>query len=349
MNDSETGGLVLDWFYANREQSFPNLKIKSVGDSQTYDTLQRVCRNLSDQGLIESWRPNKAGSGDDIGVGRISAIGIKKVEQREKADVVLRAARIYHPQQDQLNVEFRQALGSLRARAAEEGSFNSGYVIKSIWSIAETELQKRAALLWTAFVDAHRALGNKEDEATNPEIVRDFLSKMISAEAEYLLEGARNAIPRDAPRGQDSLQRAKDQAEAIAAVTVDQHFDTLRQARQPKVTSTTINNWGSIVGLQTGAHSSISISLNELQRIQTVEALQLVIAALRTPQGKAAPNSANLEDIAQRSIDELRRDKPNAVVLGMWLQTLTNAVQGIASAGPAYDAMRAVLAIVGLG
>jgi hypothetical protein len=80
MKDSELRGLVLQWFYDQREQRFPILREDAFDGTYPYNTLQRICAQLAEQRLIASWHPTMTGSGPVIGHGSITADGTDVVE-----------------------------------------------------------------------------------------------------------------------------------------------------------------------------------------------------------------------------------------------------------------------------
>jgi hypothetical protein len=147
-----------------------------------------------------------------------------------------------------------------------------------------------------------------------------------------------------------SLDARRNEARERHEVEIDLYMDSRDKNRDRAQAAGQYNFYGNVGAVQTGsnavAHVIQHIGAAEKERLLTaVQAVEEVIkqaAQLETTQ------RAELLQIASDTKENLNSDTPNKMKLHMTLDVLASAVQGIASGGAAYEALRGAMAMIGM-
>jgi hypothetical protein len=108
----------------------------------------------------------------------------------------------------------------------------------------------------------------------------------------------------------------------------------------------TYNFFGNVGAVQTGPNATANIqSLTAEGRAELISAIDSLQAALACSD---LSNRDDLEEVAEDAKTGLASAHPNLTKINSYLMALSEAAQGIASARPAYDALKALLAPVGI-
>jgi hypothetical protein len=113
---------------------------------------------------------------------------------------------------------------------------------------------------------------------------------------------------------------------------------------------TQIVNNGSIGIVQTGAGSTATLQqqVSGGDASNLIDALEKLLSALAADKGVAAEVRAALQDSIQNATAELKQASPDKTRLADWLVLLASTVQAIASAQPAYEAVRSAAQTLGI-
>jgi hypothetical protein len=115
-------------------------------------------------------------------------------------------------------------------------------------------------------------------------------------------------------------------------------------------TAGTYNFYGTVGAVMTanGAVANVVQNIGADQQRALLEALDIVRKALEVAPQVPARDRTELIELADEAVSEVKRERPNTRRLTQVLQNLAGAVQGIASGGPAYEAIRAAAAAIGI-
>ena len=102
-----------------------------------------------------------------------------------------------------------------------------------------------------------------------------------------------------------------------------------------------VNN-GSIGVIQTGANSTATVQqqLSRGHAVSLIDALEKLLGALAVENGMEAGAKTALQNTIGKASAELKKENPDKAQLVDWLTVLASTVQAIASAQPAYEALR---------
>jgi hypothetical protein len=124
MKDADLRGLVLREFYERRRQNFVHLQISDFGAAHLYEDLQRICRQLHETRMLDTWRPTSAGEGPTIGVGRISADGVDVMEGTKAPPPTISI--------DQRTIDQRTTISVASSRNVQIGTGNVQVAIEAL-------------------------------------------------------------------------------------------------------------------------------------------------------------------------------------------------------------------------
>lgn len=150
--------------------------------------------------------------------------------------------------------------------------------------------------------------------------------------------------------GLEIMEPAKAQVLAKHEIEVDLYVDSLQRPGEHDMTpSSTYNFYGHIGTVQTGAHAVASTVQNLGAEGKSVlaDALVKVLEALQAATSIHEQQKAELVEMAKEAQQQLTSAKPNNTKLLTTFNVLATAMQGIASAQPAYQALK--LAVLPLG
>ncbi|MBI5462201.1 MAG: hypothetical protein HY941_08470 [Gammaproteobacteria bacterium] len=258
-----------------------------------------------------------------------------------------------------VNVKFaerRRALpaeieASARAFAASGGR-GSGAYYSYVHSAIARELEIRAIQLWDAMVRVHRTLGAPLTDGLAEELIWIFDSHFrdIHLEVEDILND-RLKTAGAAIRQRLLLDQILSECRNKHYVEIELYVDSLNAAptRQSESTQTTYNYFGSIGLIQTGAGAVAHVvqNIGSDDREALVRALDLVRDAISNSQELSSQRDELIE-IADKCQEMIVSAQPNNSMLRGMFDVLAGSIQAIASAGPAYVAMKAALLPLGV-
>jgi hypothetical protein len=146
----------------------------------------------------------------------------------------------------------------------------------------------------------------------------------------------------------ESMDREKRIALDIFSGEIDILVEQLRQAATAEKSSGGVYNFHGPVGaFQVGNYNIANVTQNlaDADRAKVTEALDLSIQSL---QQSSHPKSSEMERLAEEAREELTKPVPNDTKLLTILTVLSSAVEGIANARPAYEALRTALLFWGI-
>lgn len=261
-----------------------------------------------------------------------------------------RVSRLIQVRLEERRREFPRELIAIAHRLSARGLLKSSVHVQESQRAHERELEVRGILIWESIVRIHRTLGS-----SLAPILRDELKALFKAHLGP--EFSELAASFEAGRVRSGMSMSADLAEAKARVfathdvEIDLYVDSLGLTSEsaPPVAAS-YNFYGNVGAVQTGAHAVA----NTVQNLgaEDVAALRSAIEQVREAIASAASvpdkQRAELLELATDVHEQLSRPDGNGTRMLATLNVLATAVQGIASAQPAYAAIRAALLPLGV-
>ena len=245
--------------------------------------------------------------------------------------------------------ELTAIAGNLNAR----GLLRSSVHVFQSQQAHERELEARAILTWENLVRVHRTFGARYA----PELRDDFKALLSTrVEVDFAeLSGSFEAVQR-----LSGLLRANDLAEAKEhvlskhAAEIDLYVDSLLPSEgsgsMSSPNSQTYNFYGNVGAVQTGAHAVANTiqNLGADDRAALISAIDQVKDALTSTSTLQEQHRRELLELASEAKEQLAAANPNNTKLLTVFTVLATSVQAIASAQPAYLALKSALLPLGI-
>ncbi|MGH1588670.1 hypothetical protein ACRBEV_10255 [Methylobacterium phyllosphaerae] len=248
---------------------------------------------------------------------------------------------------------FQEQSGLIKRQAAAAGSFGSGNTIKRLVDLAIIEQRDRCKRMtsllsetWTSFeppvVEAAAASGILRDSA---QVSSDALSQSILTDSLTISMGGAvgalvSQLREDLRLSSEDLSLRLETWEAAI-----KNAKSAAQVRQRTVVNLTGNN--NIVQAGT-VGSSLQVSLSADTKESLREALVQLRAELLQSSALSEGQRRDHVELVEECLQEIEREEPNKLRLGSLLQTVAMSIQTIGAAGPAYEAMKVVAALMGI-
>jgi hypothetical protein len=161
---------------------------------------------------------------------------------------------------------------------------------------------------------------------------------------------------KDAPQPKDrswmnKFGDVRDHELARHEAEIEHYVATLETARARGTASAAAYNfYGSVGAVVSGPGASATVvqNIGTDQREALLKALELVKKAIGEAAEIVEKDRDELIELADEAAAEVSKEKPNGRRLGLALQSLAAAVQGIASGPAAYEVLRSAASAIGL-
>lgn len=238
---------------------------------------------------------------------------------------------------------------AITSAAAAHGSVMSSSHVLQLQRLYARELEVRAIVVWESIVRVHKTLGSSVLEGTSDEFKRMFSEHLNSIHSE-LADHLAVAASRFGGGMKVDLFECHELVRRKHDVEIDLYFDSLRLSKPTgSPVETNYNFYGNVGAFQTGAQSVANVvqSLAPAEREALDSAVRQVADALASATSLPERQRTELAEIAADCRQQLQDTSPNNTKLLTMFNVLATAVQGIASAQPAYLALK--LALLPLG
>ena len=134
-------------------------------------------------------------------------------------------------------------------------------------------------------------------------------------------------------------------------IEIDLYVDSLRETgKEALPPRATYHFYGSVGAVQSGANAYANVvqHLADSDKQEIINALNEVKLAVQNASKKSEREIHELIEIVDDSIDELAKSNPNNTKLRACFDVLSGSIQAIASAGPAYHALKSALLPLGI-
>lgn len=264
-----------------------------------------------------------------------------------------RFARLLTVGIDERESVFLDDVRMLDRTAASRGTFHDGSHFANMSNLHESELGVRTEIAWQCLVRAFESSGSpiSEDLAQDlKSVLQDAiisfanrLNQSLQAYVARLPAGARSdRTDLDAPARH--LIRKHD-------VEIEIYVESVVSRRDDQgSTSAQYNFYGAVGAVQTGANAQANVvqNMSGPDKSALVEAIQLAQDAIERASELERTKQLELLDIASECKVEVVAEAPNSTKLLTMLHVLATSIQTVASAKPAYQALRVALLPLGV-
>lgn len=236
------------------------------------------------------------------------------------------------------------------AAAAGGGSHSSARYLQ-IHRLVAQELHTRAIIVWRALVRVHRTLANTFTETLADDFKSEFASYLGEVQAE-LAKTLAEKIKDDKLLQRLTLDEAASDSLSKHNIEIDLYADDLRNLSAESAGTSmkhTYNFYGAVGAVQTGAGAQASVvqNLGADERQTILLALVEVRKAIEAAHELGA-QQGELIEIADECAALTQADSANNSKLRAMFDVLASSIQAVASARPAYEAMKAALLPLGI-
>lgn len=243
-------------------------------------------------------------------------------------------------------------ISRIRNEANAVGMLSSGRTILQIKESCEREIEIRAVLTWRSLVRVINTLGyDSKDNLGND--LKEYLNNTINTNFEELNQLLNQNLGRMKPE-QVPMDEARNHAVSKHEIEIDLYVDTLIEQTEdnnPAVEPThSYTFYGNVGTVQTGAGAQANVVQNIGADDQEAlkQALSLASEAIQAATDIADTQKNELVEIANQARNELDKEKPNSTMLQSMFITIGTTIQTLASAKPAYQALKGALIPLGI-
>lgn len=264
-----------------------------------------------------------------------------------------RAERLIEVRISERRQQLPRDIGQIKSRAAGHGAFHSSNTMLAIHGAFARELEIRSIICWECLVRVHRILGAVHCENLASDL-KDYMHSFIEKTRNELDEFLNNELKTFQPH-KLTLDDAQRHANQKHDIEIDLYCDSL----QAQETDTEIQSlaakqeyyfYGTVGAVQTGANAIANVvqNIGADDKQALTDALNLVRESIGAIQNLAEVQKEELVQVVDECRAEITSEKPNNTRLRALLSTVATSIQTIASAQPAYQAVKGALLPLGI-
>lgn len=246
--------------------------------------------------------------------------------------------------------QFPLELSQIDSQAAAHRMFHSSVRVLQTQQAHECELEVRSILAWESLVRVHRTFGQPMSDA-----LRDDLKAEIHRHIDQAMTELTGSLDERSKKSGLNMSVSLVDAHRAAIdkhdVEVDLYVDSLTAVTGGTSTMThNYNFYGAVGSVQTGANATANIiqNLGADDCASLSSAIQQVREALSNAQSVGEAQRRELIEIADECASQMSSSTPNNTKLLTMFNVLGTAIQSIASAQPAYQALRVAVLPLGI-
>ncbi len=254
------------------------------------------------------------------------------------------------------NTQIEKDLTRMVSEHNARGMLRSGSTIVRSYEICCDAVMARAGIIWQTYYRFITTSGVSYSEDLQPELsalVASHLPENLRDIVGFYNQNARNAGSAGLiEQGAAKIQAARNVALSKIATEIGLFVHSLKAkpANAVEGKSTIVNVYSPVGSIQTGNNTiaHVSQTIDAQSRIALVAALTNLAAEVQKPECAIPAEKAEVIELVAESERELRKDKPNFTKLKGALAAVAGTVQTTASLRPAYEALKAASALIGL-
>lgn len=244
-------------------------------------------------------------------------------------------------------------ISKIQRESSARGMLNSSMTIIQTKDICEREIEIRAAISWQSLERVINILGYESKERLRSDL-KEYLSKSINTNFEELTQTLNNNLRNLMKPEQVNMVEARNHAISKYEMEIDLYIDTLKEqtesTQSASGTGYNLHFHGSVGSVQTGsgAHANVVQNLGGEEQEAIQQALTLASDAIQAATDITDTKKSELIKIAIQAKNELEKETPNSTMLQSMFVTIGTTIQTLASAKPAYQALKGALIPLGI-
>jgi len=266
--------------------------------------------------------------------------------------IYVRIQHLINGQKEGRRRQLFEGINRIKGEFAQHNALHSSTMARQIYKLCVQELEMRATQIWENIARVHQTY-----EAPNPESLsnelKDLFKKYISTEAKELTDVMiQNLMDRSFAMFcylNTDLQAVLEKHNAEIDLYVDSLKYSPKQSENSNESSV-FHFYGNIGTVQTGmnAHANIiqNLSLDDKSKLES--ALTFLNESLVKIEEFSAVQKEEITEIVNDALNEIEKQKPNNMKLSTMLTSVGMTIQTVASAQPAYQALKVALLPLGI-
>ncbi|MEX2493893.1 MAG: hypothetical protein WD425_19290 [Nitrospirales bacterium] len=247
--------------------------------------------------------------------------------------------------------EVQRQIGKMKSEHAARGVLQSSMTVQRINEILGRELEARSIIIWQAIVRVHKIIG--VDSGTD---LADYFKALFRKYHDQSLTELTPIFEKETKNFRMSIPSNLQEVSNLAIkkhdIEIDLYMDSLGKSGEEKAKdqATTYNFYGAVGVVQSGAGAQANLvqNLGEPEKQDILSALEAIKAAIIEASSIDESSTTELVEIVNDSVSELSKTNPNNSRLRAFFDVLSGSIQSIASAGPAYQALKSALLPLGI-
>lgn len=266
--------------------------------------------------------------------------------------MISRVNQLWAFQSDELTKQMQFAAQKTVREHAARGLLHSGNLISSLASIQQNNFPKAVGNAWEALRETHQAMGGDTTPETRlamqcwmTEIIGKHQVSAATQIKQHIAQYAAHLLNRQMLQVDDTETVANALRSRFEAI-IDNHLDQIMN--NPATGASVTINAQTIGAVLTGDRALAHITQNIEATTEMRELLAMMREVLKRDSALSLQQRTDLVDIADDASAELDKPNPNETKLMTLFTLLTQSVQTLPAALPAYQAAKALLATCGI-
>ena len=235
--------------------------------------------------------------------------------------------------------------------SAANGMLHSSNFVLRVKGICEREIEIRAVIVWKSLVRILNTLPDKVSDSLVSDLKR-FLVDSINSNYDELTNILNQNLKGSLKPEQVAMTETRDHVIAKHEIEVDLYADTQIEGTQTESAAEKheYHFYGAVGAVQSGAgaHANIVQNLGAEDKDTIKQALSLASKAIQAATDIVDTHKNELVEIVNEANTELDRNSPNSTKLQSLFITIGTTIQTLASAKPAYQALKGALTPLGI-
>lgn len=247
---------------------------------------------------------------------------------------------------------FPADLIQIDSRASLQGAFHSGARIRQIYQAYVRELEIRAIIAWESLVRVHKTLGGCLTEALRADLKEEMkrVIEKINIELGSSLQERLATTQKTFSISLDDTYKNTIKRHEIEADLYVDSIETTQHQEGKNPMAQHYNFYGHVGAVQTGANAVANTiqNLGAEDRAAISRAVEQVRETLKLDSSLSLLQRQELLEISDECTTQLDSNSPNNTKLLSMFNVLGTSIQSIASAQPAYQALKVALLPLGI-
>jgi hypothetical protein len=264
-----------------------------------------------------------------------------------------RFSRLHQTLMTERGRQFSEHLRQIKNEAVSRGNAAGGAHFSAAKKAHEQELGTRASLAWQSLHRAHQTSGSPLSDDLIESLKAELHQSInaLSTELNESLQVYVARLPNFAKPGGYNLDAMRRHWISKTDLEIEIYGDSLMNKKgSHEGGAAQYYFFGAVGAVQTGANAQASIiqNLDGSDKNALLEAIRLARDAIQAASDFDSRKQEELLQVAGDCTKELSSDNPNSTRLLTMLSVLASSIQTVASAQPAYQALKTALLPLGI-